>query len=92
MTKKRLMKIKKWEDVETLGTPDKNGDIIVNNGGPIQYYYKSLYNDLPKNRIILAERSGFGWVWSPDFNVEHYISEYDVEEFVNPNNYPEYFI
>ena len=74
----RLVKIKTWEQMEQEFGLDKNDDIDCELS-----FLKVMEENMPKNRIIVLENKGWkGWTISDDM----------IEEEVNSENYPQYFI
>jgi hypothetical protein len=82
----KVFKIKTWDKlVEEFGTTYNNSinmDVVMS---------ESMESDLPKNRIIKVECSKDTLKWSLE-NKFWYISYDMIEEELDINDYPEYFI
>ena len=75
---KRLVKIKTWEQMEKEFGLTPKGNINCKNT-----FISDMEVAIPKNRIIILEYDRWdGWVMTDDM----------IEEELNPETYPQYFI
>ena len=80
----RLVKIKTWEQMEREFGLDEDGYINCQNK-----FVENMERDLPKNRIILIKNDM--WKNSEGF-YDWNITDDMIEEELNPEDYPQYFI
>jgi hypothetical protein len=82
MKNTRLVKIKTWEQLQEEFGLDLDGDINCKYG-----FTREMEEIIPKNRIILLENG----LWEIEYPRPS-ISDDMIEEELNPEDYPQYFI
>ena len=82
----KLVKIKTWDRMVSEYGIDSDGDINT----PAATFLKEMEEEIPNNRIIVIEKN------IP--NLTHYewnnwsIEDEMIEEYLDPKDYPEYFV
>ena len=88
-----LVKIKTWEQMAVENRVDEQGDIVIDGG--YVYFTKEMEKELSKipNRIIvLKDYWKYRYLQWETENDLFDIHKNSIEEILDPNNYPEYYV
>lgn len=94
MKDRKVVRIKTWDELIKDYSIDDEGDIIINDN----FFTTAMESNMPKNRILtveefkaIANSSEYSLLWLIGTNPFTIEPEF-IDEFLNPKDYPQYFI
>ena len=84
----KIVKIKEWDKMVEIGEVEDDAIYFDTEQEP---FVVEMENMMPENRIIVVEFDNEHYNWSVG-NITWVINSWMIDEYLNPEYYPEYLI